>query len=81
MTLLFKTTVNLLGKEDICDRCKKSTKTFTMSMFNTDWICFDCQEKEMKHPDYEKARKLEAEQVELGNYNYEGIGLPNDLKR
>ena len=26
------------------------------------------------------ARKVESDQVRGGNYNYEGIGLPDDLK-
>jgi hypothetical protein len=37
-------------------------------------------EKEKAHPDYEKAYDKEFEEVKAGNYNYEGIGLPEDLK-
>jgi hypothetical protein len=29
---------------------------------------------------FEMARAKEREEVKQGNYNYEGIGLPNDLK-
>ena len=40
----------------------------------------ECDEAERKHPDFEKARKAEHDQVVKGNYNFAGIGLPADLK-
>jgi len=43
-------------------------------------ICLKCKEVEIKHELYETARKVESDQVKGGNYNYEGIGLPEDLK-
>tara|TARA_R110001606_G_scaffold88991_1_gene200195 strand:- start:458 stop:607 length:150 start_codon:yes stop_codon:yes gene_type:complete len=49
-------------------------------MFNTEMICLKCKEKEIKHEMYDVARKVESDQVRSGNYNYEGIGLPDDLK-
>ena len=61
-----------------CERCNKETNTFTGSYFNTEMICLECDSLERKHPEYEKAKKLEYEQVLKGNYNYEGIGLPSD---
>lgn len=49
-------------------------------MFNTDQICFDCKDKEQKHPEYEHACKVEAEHVRRGDYNFSGVGLPADLR-
>lgn len=63
-----------------CDRCKKETNTFMMSFFNTEMCCLDCIEKEQKHPEYEKARKAELGALHFGMRNYEGIGLPKDLR-
>ncbi len=51
-----------------------------MSWFNTQEICPDCQKIEMAHPDYQKAKDREHEQVLKGNRYYEGIGLPDDIK-
>ena len=62
-----------------CDRCGKKTKSLIMSMFNTENICKECKEKEVKHPLYEKAREIERQEVLKGNYNFKGIGKPNDL--
>jgi len=64
----------------LCDRCGKMKSAFTMSIFNTDWICTDCEDIEAKHPEFHKARKFEADQCRKGNFNYEGIGLPDDLR-
>jgi hypothetical protein len=63
-----------------CQRCNSDNKITTGSMFNTQMICLKCKEQEIKHDMYEFARKVESDQVKGGNYNYEGIGLPNDLK-
>lgn len=64
-----------------CARCGVSLENVvhTTSMFNTDVICSDCKEREKRHPLYEKAAKVELEEVLKGNYNYEGIGCPPDL--
>ena len=43
-------------------------------------ICTSCDTKERKHPDYERAVSVETEQVLKGNLNFEGIGLPKELK-
>jgi len=64
-----------------CERCKKPTHTTTGSYFNTQMICTSCDAKERKHPDYERAVRIETEQVLKGNLNYEGIGLPKELKQ
>jgi hypothetical protein len=63
-----------------CERCFQKDDSFSMSIFNTDWICNDCQDKEARHPLFQKARKIEAEHCKNGNYNFEGIGLPDDLR-
>ncbi|CAK7037388.1 hypothetical protein [Tissierella sp.] len=58
-----------------CDRCGKDLKGGRiMSMFNEDYICLDCREKETKDKDYQKAREAELEEVTKGNYNFKGIG-------
>ena len=50
-----------------------------MSMFNTEEICMECKEKERKHPMYETAREADRQAVLSGNYNFKGIGKPDDL--
>ena len=42
-------------------------------------ICLSCDAKERKHPQYERAVRVETQQVLKGNLNYEGIGLPEEL--
>jgi len=63
-----------------CERCGGESKNFKGSYFNTEMICGTCQEKEQQHESYKLAVEVENMQVKMGNYNYEGIGLPNDLK-
>ena len=63
-----------------CQRCGRETNTFKGSFFNTEDICPVFQKAEEEHPMFEKARKAEHEAVCNGNYNFEGIGLPEDLK-
>lgn len=60
----------------MCDRCGEETNVTTMSYFNEDILCIECDDLEQKHPDFEIARAVEMEQVRRGNYNYEGVGLP-----
>lgn len=62
-----------------CDRCGELTSAFTTSYFNTEIICLDCCEFERAHPLFEHAREVETQEVEKGNYNYPGIGLPADF--
>jgi 7-cyano-7-deazaguanine synthase in queuosine biosynthesis len=63
-----------------CERCQSETKVHTVSYFNTQAICGRCEKIEQRHPTYPAAKKAEMTQVIKGNYNYEGVGLPNDLK-
>jgi len=59
----------------MCQRCGKKTNITTMSRFNTQIICMDCEDKETKRPDYEAARKAEEDAVRRGDYNFPGVGL------
>ena len=52
-----------------------------MSLFNTDMCCEKCIETERAHPEFPRARAEELKQLQAGNYNYPGIGLPADLER
>ena len=65
----------------ICDRCNlpNDNKT-TMSMFNTDVICMTCKEEEKNHPEYKNASDAELSAWKERVINFEGIGLPKDLK-
>ena len=63
-----------------CQRCRKPSQILTMSFFNIDMICIACKDIERTHPDYEKAKQIELEQCLKGNLNFEGVGLPKELK-
>jgi hypothetical protein len=65
---------------EICDRCGNGMGSWSMSYFNTEHICDRCQELERKHPLYEEAKRTETEECKKGNYSFEGIGLPEDLR-
>lgn len=62
-----------------CDRCRKESGCLTMSYFNTQMICLDCEDRERKHPRFKEAQEIETEMVRRGNYNYGGVGKPSDL--
>ena len=62
-----------------CQRCKREAQATIGSMFDTSMICMDCLAKEQAHPRYEEARRVEAEAVRRGDYNFPGIGKPADL--
>lgn len=64
-----------------CERCRKEAVGLMMSMFNTDMICNNCHLLETSHPDFERARQEEQDAISRGEYNFPGIGLPDDLKR
>ena len=63
-----------------CQRCGNETNVTTGSWFNTEMICIPCSEKETTHRFFEAAKATEREAVIQGNYNFLGIGLPEDLK-
>lgn len=62
-----------------CERCGKEGLATIMSIFNTDLICLECKGKEKQHPKYEEARAAEEAAVKRGDYNFPGIGKPDDL--
>lgn len=62
-----------------CARCATRTNIHTMSMFNTDEICMKCKDKERNHPKYMEACRREAWEIGHRNFNFEGIGKPDDL--
>jgi len=62
-----------------CDRCGGSLDGGrTMSMFNEDCICMECSKKEREKPEFKEAVKADIEQIKQGNYNFEGIGFPEE---
>lgn len=63
-----------------CQRCGSETRSTTMSYFNTEIICPTCDSEERAHPQFEEARRVELEHVKAGDYNFEGVGLPADLR-
>lgn len=62
-----------------CERCYKKTLATTMSYFNTQMICLDCEKLEREHKEFKRAQEAEEAQVRVGNFNYGGIGKPADL--
>ena len=62
-----------------CDRCRSETLTLMMSVFNTEMCCFDCIDKEKQHPKYDEACRAEIEATMNLDFNYPGIGKPDDL--
>lgn len=64
----------------VCERCGNDTLCHTVSWFNKQVICLDCDKEELSHPDIKKAKDIENQHCKNGNYNFEGIGLPKDLQ-
>ena len=62
-----------------CDRCGKETDLFTMSFFNTQQICMECDHTEQQHPKYQEAVAADTAAIKRKDYNFKGIGLPADL--
>ncbi len=63
-----------------CDRCEKKTTHRRVSMFNAEMICHNCQLLEIEHPRFEKAREAINDAISRGDYEFAGIGLPENLK-
>jgi len=49
-------------------------------MFNAEMICYDCQLLEIDHPKFEKAKDAVIDAISRGDYEFGGIGLPENLK-
>ena len=62
-----------------CQRCGRETSVTTMSTFNTEMCCMFCIDNEQKHPSFEHAREQEFLATQRGDYNFPGIGLPQDI--
>lgn len=62
-----------------CERCDTGSQVHICSMFNTEMICMECKDKEIKHPMYKVAQDAENAAVRMGNFGFEGIGKPDDL--
>ena len=63
-----------------CQRCGRDTRMLTCSWFNTEMICFRCDERERAHPRFDYAREVELAACKRGDFNFKGIGLPSDLR-
>lgn len=64
-----------------CGRCGGESGISTMSYFDTTIICIPCDNAERAHPMYQEAKDVELKALQSGDYNYPGIGLPEDLRR
>jgi hypothetical protein len=62
-----------------CQRCHKATDVHTMSRFNEDLICDECDDRERQHPKYQEAADAELRAVQAGDMNFPGVGKPSDL--
>ena len=71
--------MNQLATDGKCQRCGRETTVTTMSTFNTEMCCMFCIDNEQGHKLYEYARKQEFLAVKRGDYNFPGIGLPQDI--
>ena len=58
-----------------CHRCGSCASGHIMSMYNDELICLDCNDAEMKRPDYKQACEAELEALKSGDYNFKGSGL------
>lgn len=63
-----------------CDRCGGKTSYWRMSWFDAQLVCLECAEEERNHPSFEDAKREVCDRERLGDRNYKGIGLPDDLK-
>jgi hypothetical protein len=64
----------------LCDRCHQPTRSTIMSYFNTDSLCSACTDRERAHPRFKEAQEAEERACREGNFNFAGIGLPEDLR-
>ena len=63
-----------------CGRCGTPlTSGQTGSFFDTSLVCFDCDDIERAHPDWQYARDAEVAACRRGDYNFPGVGVPVDL--
>ena len=66
---------------DKCERCgDERPDCLSMSFFNKQMICGNCEAVEREHPQFNDARRADELQCMQGNFNFEGIGLPPELE-
>lgn len=63
-----------------CERCGHEAAATVGSSFNTEQICQVCRYEEERHPLFGEARRREMEELNRGNFDFEGIGLPLELR-
>jgi hypothetical protein len=63
-----------------CDRCGRQDTASVTSWFNTETICMECSRKEREHPLFPAAKAAEEAACARGDFNFPGIGLPDDLR-
>lgn len=81
LSTILNTDIKVERLISVCDRCIKEANPLRMSRFNEEMLCKCCLIEEEKHPKYKTAFDKELYEVQHGNYNYKGIGLPEDLKK
>lgn len=64
-----------------CERCGKEMNVHTVSWFNKQVICLDCDKEELKHPQIKYAKAVENQHIKTGDYEFKGVGLPKDLQQ
>ena len=66
-------------KQRMCERCfEEISPSMSMSIFNTQMCCSNCLDLERHHPLFKMAQERELEAIKKGDYNFQGIGLPQD---
>jgi len=63
-----------------CERCEHPCAKTMGSTFNAEQICEVCRYEEERHPLFGEARRREIEALNRGYFDFEGIGLPTELR-
>jgi hypothetical protein len=69
----------LPGVRGACERCHRGA-LHTVSRFNRDWLCQGCFDRESRHPEFRAAEQEIETRARRYDFNYEGPGLPPDLR-
>ncbi len=62
-----------------CGRCGCNTTEVSISFFDDELICNDCEKKERLHPKYELAVREMMAALKKDKFAFTGIGRPSDL--
>lgn len=65
--------------EEQCARCGDKLTGWSMSYFDSERVCIYCKDVERNHPQHKEAIRREEQAVRNGNFNFSGIGLPQDV--